>query len=76
MEPFEERFDPFRDWMEDGEALSGQAAGEEERLAVEQACEILGLRADRVGTEHPSAGPITEEDRNLIIWNIDELFLA
>jgi hypothetical protein len=76
MEPFEGPFDGRWDGIEDGAAASGRAAEEEKRLAVEQACELLGLPAGRAGTDTCSAGPITEEDRNLIIWNIEELFLA
>jgi len=76
MEPFERPFDGRWDGIEDGAAESGRAAEEEKRLAVEQACELLGLRTGRAGTDNRSSGPITEEDRNLIIWNIEELFLV
>jgi hypothetical protein len=76
MERFEEPFDTGWDGIEDGAAASGRATEEEKRLAVEQACELLGLRTGRAGTDTRSAGPITEEDRNLIIWNIEELFLV
>jgi hypothetical protein len=72
MDPFDAR----RDHTDDGTSGSGRSAEEEKRLAVEQACEIFGLRAGLAGADPRSAGPITEEDRNLIIWNIEELFLV
>ena len=72
MDPFESH----RDHADDGASGAGRSAEEEKRLAVEQACEIFGLRARLPVTDPRSAGPITEEDRNLIIWNIEELFLV
>ena len=76
MERFEGPFDAGGRWSDDWAAAFGQTAEEERRQAVEHACEIFGLRAGRAGADARSAGPITEEDRNLIIWNIEELFLV
>ena len=76
MERFEGPSDAGGGWSEDWVAAFGRTAEEERRQAVEYACEIFGLRAGRAGTDARSAGPITEEDRNLIIWNVEELFLV
>lgn len=76
MERFDEASDPRWERTAGENAASGQAAEEERKLAVERACELLGIRTGRAGEETRPAGPITEEDRNLIVWNIDELFLV
>lgn len=69
-------FDGHRDRADDGASESGWSAEEERRLAVEEVCELLGLGSGRAGTPNRLAGPITKEDRDLIVWNIDELFLV
>ena len=76
MERFDAPFDAGGGWSEDWAAAFGRTAEEERTLAVEQACELLGLRAGRMRIDNGLAGPITKEDRDLIVWNIDELFLV
>jgi hypothetical protein len=76
MPDFEEPFEAGCNHTGGDDACSRPGAEDDRRQAIEQALALLGAGGSQDAAGGGAPGPVTEEDKRLIMWNIDELFLV